>query len=104
MRPLVRHEFSARGLLLGADRSRILPELRPHRHRFLDGRPLAVFFQQALYVRELVDFDLPGRPARCPGMMGGMRARAPEEGHPPALPRWAIPSIPRTAPQIGWSR
>src|SRR5206468_10075171 len=68
LRPLVRHEFSAAGLLLGADRSRILPELRPHRHRFLDGRTLADFFQPALYIRELVDLDLPGGPARRPGI------------------------------------
>jgi hypothetical protein len=43
LRPLVCNDFSAAGLLLGADRSRILPELRPHGHRFLDGRPLADF-------------------------------------------------------------
>src|SRR5437879_694330 len=68
LRPLVRYEFSAAGLLLGAYRSRILPELRPHRHRLLDGRPLADFFQPTLYVGELVDVDLAGRPARCPGI------------------------------------
>src|SRR5437868_14651287 len=68
LRPLVCDEFSAAGLLLGADRSRILPELRPHRHCFLDGQPFADFFQPALYIRELVDLDLPGCPARCPGI------------------------------------
>src|SRR5215831_2380736 len=66
LRPLVCNEFSAAGLLLSADRSWILTELRPHGHGFLDGRPLADFFQPSLYIRELVDLDLPGRPARCP--------------------------------------
>src|SRR5215472_8842124 len=48
--PLIRDEFSAAGLLLGADRSWILPKLRPHGHGFLDSRPLADFFQPALYI------------------------------------------------------
>src|SRR5437764_3589849 len=80
LRPLVRHKFSAAGLLLGADRSRILPELRPHRHRFLDGRPFADFFQPALYIRELVDLDLPGCPARCPGVADHVGNRVGADG------------------------
>src|SRR5215471_11065382 len=66
LRPLVGHELSPTLPLLGADRSRILAELRPHRHRLLDGRPLADFCEPALDVRELVDIDLAVRPARCP--------------------------------------
>src|SRR5215469_10108543 len=68
LRTLVCNEFSAASLLLGADRSRILPELRPHGHGLFDSRPLADFFQPALYIWELVDFDLPARPARGPGI------------------------------------
>jgi hypothetical protein len=68
LRPLVRDELSASGLLLGADRTRGLTELRSHRHCLLDSRPLTDFFQPALHVGKLVDLDLPGRPARCPGI------------------------------------
>src|SRR5215831_8698145 len=66
--PLVGYEPSAASLFFGADRCRILAELRPHGHRLLDGWPLGHFFEPALDVREFVDVDLAGRPARRPGV------------------------------------
>src|SRR6185312_5004835 len=59
LRPLVGNDLRAAGLLLGADRGRIFPELRSQCHRLLDRRTLADFLQPALHVRELIDVDAP---------------------------------------------
>src|ERR1700733_556039 len=68
LRALVPNQLPPAGLLFGADRSRVLAKFRSQCHRLLDGRPLAYFFQPALYVRELVDVDFASRPARGPGI------------------------------------
>src|SRR5215472_17226578 len=63
---LVGDEVAPASLLLGADRLRVLAELRPHRHRLFDRRALADLGEPAFDIRELVDVDLAARPARCP--------------------------------------
>src|SRR5215469_2573556 len=66
LRPLVGDELAAALTLLGADRSRILAELGPHRHRLLDRRPLRHLVEPALDVGELLNVDLAVGPARRP--------------------------------------